>query len=51
MNYKYTLDGYVDKAEVRVRDLLEYSMRVDARTAIPKLEGQRLVDVAVDAEN
>ncbi|WP_126663850.1 2-phosphosulfolactate phosphatase [Haloterrigena salifodinae] len=44
------LAKYVDKADIRVRDLLEYSKRIDVHTAVPKLEGQRLVDVAGDGE-
>lgn len=37
---------YRRKAEVRYRDLVEYSTAVDTRQVVPKLEGQRLVDVS-----
>lgn len=36
---------YRQKAEIRCRDLLEYDMAVNTRSLVPKLEGQRLVDV------
>jgi 2-phosphosulfolactate phosphatase len=39
---------YVRKAEIRYRDLLDYSLAINTRTEVPKLEGQRLVDVAED---
>lgn len=37
---------YKQKAEIRYRDLLEFSIATNSRTAIPKLDGQRLIDVS-----
>jgi len=37
---------YERKAEIRYRDLLDFSVATNTRTAIPKLDGQRLVDVS-----
>lgn len=37
---------YSRKAAIRYRDLLEFATAVDTRTAVPKLDGQRLVDVS-----
>lgn len=40
---------YARKAEIRYRDLLEYSLATNTRSVVPKLEGQRLVDVSDEA--
>lgn len=37
---------YREKDEVRQRDLLEYCTEFDCRSVVPKLDGDRLVDVA-----
>lgn len=37
---------YKRKADIRYRDLLEFSVATNTRMAIPKLDGQRLVDVS-----
>ncbi len=37
---------YVNKAAIRCNDLMEYSMQVNTHTAIPKLDGQDLIDVS-----
>lgn len=37
---------YIRKAEIRYRDLLDYSITVNTRSEIPKLDGQRLIDVS-----
>ncbi len=37
---------YRQKAEIRYRDLLEYSIATNTREQVPQLQGQRLVDVA-----
>lgn len=42
---------YARKAEIRYRDLLDYSVATNTRTAIPKLEGQRLIDVSNSDED
>ncbi|ELY41804.1 2-phosphosulfolactate phosphatase [Natronorubrum tibetense] len=39
---------YAAKADIRCRDLLEYSLSFDSRTELPKLDGKRLVDVSGD---
>jgi 2-phosphosulfolactate phosphatase len=40
--------GYAEKHETRRRDLHEYATDIDSRSVVPKLEGDRLVDVAAD---
>lgn len=37
---------YREKADVRLPDLLEYDLRFSERAVVPKLEGQKLYDVA-----
>lgn len=39
---------YRQKADIRLNDLLEYDLRFSERDIVPKLEGQRLYDVAGD---
>jgi 2-phosphosulfolactate phosphatase len=37
---------YKKKAEIRYRDLIDFSMAINTRRTIPKLDGQRFVDVS-----
>jgi 2-phosphosulfolactate phosphatase len=41
---------YVQKHELRHRDVFEYAMAIDSRAVVPKLDGERLVDVGAPTD-